>query len=127
MAVTPVGSAHPRQTEVAEVGVIGVADEHVLRLDVAVDESGGVRGVERVGDLAEERQRPRARQRPLADQLGERRPAHELHREVQPVLGLARLVHGDHVRVLERRLQPALAPEALDELGVRAELARRAA
>ena len=41
------------------------ADEHVVRLDVAVDEPGGVRGVERVGDLIQEVERA-ARRRACA-------------------------------------------------------------
>ena len=49
---------------------------------------------------------------PVEDQLLEVRPADELHREEEAVLGLARLVHGDDRRVLERRLQHRLAPEA---------------
>ena len=40
------------------------------------------------------------------------------------MLGLARLVHRDRMRMIERRLKAALATEARDELGRRAELVR---
>ena len=45
-----------RQPEVGEVGAVAV-DEDVLRLDVAVDEPGAVRGVERVRDVGEQAER----------------------------------------------------------------------
>src|SRR5439155_21667498 len=52
----------------------------------------------------------------------ERRPRDELHHEVQAVLRLARFVHGDGVRVVEGRLEAALAAKAVDELGGGAQL-----
>ncbi len=83
-----------------------------------MDEPGRVGRVERLGDLAQQRSvRCARRARARAISAASVGPGHELHREVQAVLGLAGLVDGDDVRVLERRLEPALAPEALDELG----------
>ena len=82
-----------------------------MRLDVAVHEPARVRGVERVGDLAEQAERAPRVDAALAQQLGERRPVDELHRQVQAVLGLAGLVDGHDVRVLERRLRAALAAQ----------------
>src|SRR5215218_162827 len=38
------------------------------------------------------------------------------------MLGLGGLVHRDHVGMLERSLQPALASETLDELGILTQL-----
>ena len=45
------------QAEVGEEGAVAF-DQDVVRLDVAVDDAGGVGGVERVGDLAEQRRSP---------------------------------------------------------------------
>src|SRR6185312_5632062 len=61
---------------------------------------------------------------PLAHQHGEWRSLHELEREVEAVLRLARLVDGDHVGVFERRLEPTFTAEPLDELWIRPELGR---
>ena len=47
--------------EVDEVGEVVGGEQHVLRLDVAVHEAVGVRGVQRGGDLADDRRGPRRR------------------------------------------------------------------
>ena len=116
-------AADAREAEVAQVGVVGVADEDVLRLHVAVHEAHGVRGVEGGRDLAEQRERALGAERALVDQRGQRRAGDEPQRQVQAVVRLARLVDGDDVRVLERRLHAALAAKALDERLVEGELA----
>ena len=46
---------HFRQPEVQNLGVPTVSDKDVGRLDVAVNDPLGVRGVERIGDLDSER------------------------------------------------------------------------
>ena len=48
-----------RQAEVEHLGLAARRHEDVRRLDVAVDDALGVRGVERVGDLHGERQQRR--------------------------------------------------------------------
>ena len=71
-------SPQPREPEVAQVGVVGRADEHVLRLHVAMDETRRVRGVEGVGHLGQERQRSgsrRARARASARRASAPAPA----------------------------------------------------
>ncbi len=109
------------QPEVGEIGVVAGADEHVLRLDVAVDQPLRVRGVERLGHLREQAQRPPVVELAPQDQILERGALDHAHREEQPVVGLAGLIHGDDVGVVEGGLQQALAAEALAEGGVGAE------
>jgi hypothetical protein len=58
--------------------------------------------------------------RPLAS-VG---PLDVAHRHVQEAVLLARVVDGDHVRVLDRRRGAEFAPEALAELRVLGELGR---
>jgi hypothetical protein len=55
------GEAEVGDLDPAAVGL--VADQHVLRLDVAVDQAGAVRGGERGDDRLEQRQRPGGRHR----------------------------------------------------------------
>ena len=61
----------------------------------------------------EDLQRPGDVELAGVDQVLQRLPAHEPHRDEQALLGLARLVDGDDVRMLQARLDLALAPEAL--------------
>ena len=118
------GLGHPRvvvplgQPEVGQVGVVAGADEHVLGLDVAVDEPFDVRGVERLGHLREQPQRPPVVELAAHDQVLERRSLDHAHREEQPAIGLTGLVDGDDVGVVEGGLQQALATEALAEGGI---------
>ena len=56
-----------------------------------------------------------ARQRPLHDHVGERRAVDEAHRDEHEPVGLAGLVDGDDVRVVERGGVAALEAEALAE------------
>jgi hypothetical protein len=75
-------------TEVHDPGALVAGDEDVLRLEVAVDDPGGVDGLEAGGDL----DRDLAEQRfghgaEIAQQPPERAPLHELHH--QEVGGLA--------------------------------------
>src|SRR5712691_8497155 len=61
----PLRARMPGEAEVAEVGVVaGLGDEDVGRLDVPMDESGPVGGVERAADLLGDPERLRRRQRP---------------------------------------------------------------
>jgi hypothetical protein len=93
----------PGETEVGEVDVAVVGDQHVARLDVAVDEAAGVRSVEGGGDLVDDRQRP-VRIEPALHV--ERRPqvcpGDVSHGDERLALVLASFVDRDHVGVVER-------------------------
>ncbi len=96
-----------RQPEVAEVRVTALVEEHVRRLDVAVDEPLGVRGVERVRHPAEDRERLLDRQRrPLGEKRLHVAALYEPHRQEQLSLVLARLVDREDVAVVDRRGEP---------------------
>ena len=71
-----------REAEVGQVAVIVCADEHVVRLDVAVHEAVFVGDVECGGDGGEQRHRAGRRQLAGADQLLQVGAAHELHGDV---------------------------------------------
>ena len=104
----------------AEVGDPGAAlgvDEHVLGLEVAVDDPALVRELRRLEDLADDLDRL-ADGQPARDQVLERGALDVLHRDPVAAVGLAAVVDADHVRVLEPRRRLRLAAEALDELRV---------
>ena len=96
--------------------MVVLVQQHVRRLHVAVHERPAVGGVERPRHLAQQVQRPLRRE--LAVALEDRLqvlPVDEAHREVELAVVLARLVDGDHVRVVDRRGELRLAQEALAE------------
>ena len=105
------------QAEIGQEGVIAPAgrrEQHVGRLDVAVDESVGVRGVQGGGYLRDDRRRPAGREGALAgEELVEVGPVDEAHGHVELAVGLAGLEDRDHVGMVDRRRQPGLALEAL--------------
>ena len=115
------------EAEVAEVRLLGLGgDEHVRRLDVAVDEPERVRGVERVGDRPEQtdglRRVEAARRR--VDELAEVVALDVPHRQVEVPALLAGRVDRDDVRVVEARCELRLDEEPLAEALVRRELGR---
>ncbi len=95
--------------------MVVLVDEHVRRLDVAVDEPARVGGVERVRDLGDECQRACRRERPVVDQPAEIGAVHEAVRDVQLSFRLARRVDGQDPPMVDRRREPRLAEKALSE------------
>ena len=96
--------AGARDPEVGHLQPALGADEHVVWLDVAVDDPVLVRGRECGEDLAGVVDRDLDRRRPAPDdQLLERAPVEELHRDVVGALGLAAVVDRDDVRMAQSR------------------------
>ena len=79
--------------------------------------------VERAPDLAEQAQGALNVELAARDEIGQRRPLDQSHRQEETIRGgLADLVDVEDVRMLDRSLQPALAAESLQEVGVVSEL-----
>ena len=113
-----------RDAEVGDLDGAALAEEDVLRLDVAVDEAALVRERQPVRDRDGELDRAPQRQRARADdQVLEVLALDELEDDVLAPAVLAAVDDGDDVRVRELRDRARLVPEALDVLGV----ARRSA
>ena len=111
--------ARTRDAEVRDLDAALVVDEHVVRLDVAVDDPVPVRVPERREHLADVRDRHGDGARAAGDEELLQRPSLDvLHDDVVRAVGLAAIEDRDDVRVREAGRVRCLAPEALDELRV---------
>ena len=100
-----------REAEVHELGA-GLGEHDVAGLEVAVDDAGAVRAVERVGDLRADAQHVGERQRPAREARGQRLALDQLHHQVVGVALAADVVQRADVRMVEARDRLRLALEA---------------
>ncbi len=92
-----------RQAEVRQLGITGLADQDVIRLDVPMQDSrrmGRCQTVRRPAEQFDYLARS-ASGRPAPGL--ERATVHELSHQVLPAIELARVIHRQNVRVVERR------------------------
>jgi hypothetical protein len=113
------------QSEVRQIEVLVLVEQHVRRLHVSVDKALCVRRVQRICDLSTNRERPDRRESALrAQQSPQIRALDEPHGEVEAPVDLAGVVDRYHVRVLERHRELRLAGEAFAKVLVECELGR---
>jgi hypothetical protein len=115
------GAQSLRQTEVREVDVFVLrraGDEDVGRLNVPVDQSQRMRGVERVGDVGGDPRHPRQGHRTAINDVTQVRAGHEAHRQVEDAILLAAAVDRHDVGVFERGRQSSLRLEPGDGGGI---------
>jgi hypothetical protein len=105
--------------------VTAVGHEDVGRLDIAVDDSFGVCGIERVGDLDGEGQQSLHVERAPGDAVLQRRPLEILHGDEGQGVFLADVVNGADVGMIERRGGLGLALEAAQRLRVASDFVRQ--
>ena len=103
-------------------GLRRALEEDVRGLHVPVQQTAGVRGVERAADLPHHRERPRHRERAFALEELLEVALDVAHGDVEDAVLVARVVDRDDVRVVERRGGPRLAHEPLAEALVVCEL-----
>ena len=125
--VAPLGGdgVHARQPEVEHLHLARAEQEHVLGLEVAVDDALLVRGGEAARDLERDLDRLAGRQRPVLQPLAERLALQQLHRRVDGALLAAEVVDGEDVRVREGGDRLRLALEAPERVGILGEVPRQ--
>ncbi len=102
-----------------------LADDDVLRLQVAVHDARLVRLGKPACDLERDVKRGRDRERAVGEHLAQRLPLDELHRDEDAPLVLADLVHRRDVWVRDRGRGARLAEHPLSPIVVRLERRRQ--
>ena len=108
----PLVELRPRQAEVEQLHAVN-GQEHVGRLQVAMDDAAGVQRRERGQHAQTDRHRFRCAQRSAPQPLGQRFAFEQLHRDEQAAAVFADFVDLADVRVVDARRGPGLAPQAL--------------
>ena len=102
-----------RHAEVEQLRLTHGGQHDVVGLDVAMHHAAGVGGGKGAGDGGSKREHPPDRQWTEGERLTQRLALHVLHDDEVTALGLSRGVHGDDVRVSERRGCARFAQHAL--------------
>ena len=108
----------PRQPEIEQLCVTAIGHEDVGRLDVAVNDSLGVGGFERIGELHAEFEDSIRRQRADGDELLQRGTLQQLHRHEMAAGVLPDVVDRADVWMIQRRGGAGLALEPFDSAGI---------
>ena len=113
------------ETEVKHLGVASSSNEDVRGLDVAVNDSFGVGGIQRVGNLDAERKNLINLQGMARDAVLQRHAIEEFHGDERVAVVLSDFVDSADVGVIKRRGGARLATEALQGLRVLGHLVRQ--
>ena len=114
-----------REAEVEDLDAAVPRHEHVVGLQVAVDDALGVRGGETERHLRRVVGRLAERERPVAQPLAQRLALEQLRHDVRDIALAADVVERQDVGMAERRHGARLALEALAALGALAEVRRQ--
>src|SRR6266404_6805741 len=94
------GQSELGQTEVQDFGVAALGDEDVCRLDVAVHDAFGVRGVQRIGKFNRKGEQDFNLDGIAVDAVLERLPIEVFHGDETLAVVFANFVDGADVRVI---------------------------
>ena len=86
-----------RQPEIQNLGMTAFGDKDVCRLDVTMDDTSGMRGIEGIGDFDGERENQFRFQRTPRNAMLQRHPIQELHCNERLPLVFPNLVDGTDV------------------------------
>ena len=112
----------PGEAEVGDLDPAVLGDQDVLRLDVAMDVAGAVRGGQGLQDGIDDGQGLGRRQGAVgAQDVADRVPGHVLHDQVGDSGVVALVVDGHRVGAVQPCRGPCLALESVDEARIRGE------
>ncbi len=106
-----IGNGRLGQTEVQHLHDAGGRDLDVGRLQIPVDDALLVGRVQRVGNLARDRQRVSQGERPARQSIGQRLTLDELEHQSRTAIDVLEPVNRADVRVIQRRQHASLVLE----------------
>ncbi len=106
------------ETKIQNFHVPARADKNICRLDVAVNNSAGMRCIQRVGNLDAEIEQLIELQRTALDAVLEGLALQQLHGDKVLAIGDVNFMDGADVWIIQRRGGPRLALEAFDSLRI---------
>ena len=109
---------HFRQPEIQNLCMPALGDEDVGGFDVAVDDTFGVSGIERIGNLDSKRQQHLGFQRTPCDAVLQCHAVQELHHDERLISVPADLVNRADIWVVEGRCGSCFPPKAFERLRV---------
>ena len=107
-----------REAEIQDLDDAAIHQEEIGGLDVAMENAGAVRRIERIGDLDAEVDRLMDLDRPMRQQLAQGLPLEQLHHEVRSALVLADVVDRADIRVVQRGSGACFGAKPLEGAGV---------
>ena len=96
--------------------------KNIGRLNIAMDNAGGMRGIEGVRDIDAKREKQRNFQRTARDSVLERSPIQKFHRDKGVALLLADVMNGADVGVIQRGSRLCFPLEASERLRIASDI-----
>ena len=93
-------------------------DEYIVRFDVAMDDSLGVRRVQRVGDLNRQARNGFQFERASADGLLQGLAIEQFHRQVNVAAVFADIVNGADIRMIQGRRRLRFSSKSFEGLRI---------
>ncbi len=112
------GAGNFRQSEIENLGVAAIGNEDVRGLDIAMNDSPDVRGIEGIGHFNRQREQALELHRPAIDQMFQRLAAEALHHDEDMSLMLADFVDGADVGMIQRGCGAGLAAKSFEGLRI---------
>ena len=98
-----------------------VEDEHVFRLEIAMDDAAGVGRLQPARHLCRNRNRPGRRERSNLNELAQHAPVEQFGDGIAHAVLVPEVVNGEDIRMGQGRDDPRLALEARDAIRIRSD------
>src|SRR5262249_44666559 len=112
------------QAKIQNLGLASVSHEDIRRLDVAVDDVGAMRRIERIGDFDAQIDQSRYIQWLSANALPQRPAFQQFHRNEMLAFVFSNVVDRADIRMVQNRRGPRFTQEPFDSRSIPADFKR---